>query len=165
MQTLLISVEHPLLHLLRLLLYALGVGNGSFLPALCLAQASGQFVDALLDTLAVLVEFVLGLFRLVVSLLYIGGLVLLLYFWRLAIFTHVNVYRLFAFTQFKFQLLLLIHGSSLHVQNIFRAVYNPNDFVVVENSDFSAINLDARTCVSTENNPVTFLAPGSIGEL
>jgi hypothetical protein len=100
-----------------------------------------------------------------VSLLYIGGLVLLLYFWRLAVFAHVNVYRLFAFTQFKFQLLLLIHDSSLHVQNIFRAVYNPNDFVVVENSDFSTINLDARTCVSTKNNPVTFLAPLSIGEL
>jgi hypothetical protein len=51
------------------------------------------------------------------------------------------------------------------VQNIFRAVYNPNDFVVVENSDFSTINLDARACVSTKNNPVTFLAPRSVREL
>ena len=153
-----------LLELLCTGLDALGVFQGCLLAALGLAQARGQLVDAFLDALAVLVQLPAGS---VIS----GLLGRRLNARRLRLVQHFSSAvlpdrdggRIFILTDLKFQ--VFIHGiAPLHVQNVFRTVYDSQNFVVVQQTNLTAVDWDASTRISSEDDPVTFLAPRAGGK-
>jgi hypothetical protein len=132
------------------------------LTALGLAQARGQLVDALLDALAVLIQLAACL----------GSRGLFYKSRRLRFVQHFsstvlpNGYsgRTLVLAYFKFQ--LVVHAfAPLHVQNIFRTVYDSQHFVVVQQTNLTAVDWDARARISAEDDPVTCLAPRAGGEL
>jgi hypothetical protein len=60
---------------------------------------------------------------------------------------------------------LFIHViAPLHVQNVFGTVHHSKYLIVVNKTNLTTVNWDARASVAAKNNPITLFAPGTSGE-
>jgi hypothetical protein len=84
--------------------------------------------------------------------------------WLLLINRHLG--RTFVLAYFEFQLIIVLaHIHPLHVKDVFRVAHATDDFIVVQNTDFAAINSNPRSRIPTKDHPIALFAPRAVGEL